>query len=245
MIPKKFFEEFRSTIDALPDLALGQKYARADLIAPQFRLFVEGKLAGYYAPFHNSAPRAQVAIVGLTPGFTQMEGAFRACKAGLRKGLRGAKLFDHIDRAGSFSGPMRPVLIDRLNGIGIGDRIGATGAAELFHAPGLAHFTSAVSAPIFKGDSNYAGSVVRPPKLREWVLQVLADELAALSPETIIVPLGVEAGHAVELVANGGRIDRRRCLIGMPHPSTGPGHADRVLTYNARRSAMAEQLASL
>jgi hypothetical protein len=90
-----------------------------------------------------------------------------------------------------------------------------------------------------------AGSVVRPPKLREWVLEVLADELATLSPETIIVPLGVEAGRAVDLVANGGRIDPRRCLIGMPHPSTGPGHADRVLAYNARRSAMAEQLADL
>jgi hypothetical protein len=36
---------------------------------------------------------------------------------------------------------------------------------------------------------------------------ILADELAALSPETIIVPLGVEAGRAVDLVANGGRID--------------------------------------
>jgi hypothetical protein len=154
MIPKNLFEEFRPAIEALPDIGPGQKYTRADLIAPQFQLFAEGKLAGYYAPFHNSAPRARVAIVGLTPGFTQMEGAFRACKAGLRKGLRGAALFDHIDRSGSFSGQMRPILIDRLNGIGFGDRIGGTGAAQLFDTPGLAHFTSAVSAPIFKGDGN-------------------------------------------------------------------------------------------
>jgi len=114
-----------------------------------------------------------VALVGLTPGFTQMEEAFRAAKAGERAGLTGAALFAHIDATGSFSGRMRGNLIRMLDGIYLNKRLGIDSCADLFtDAASMVHFTSAVSAPVFKNGDNYNGTLVRAPALREGYLKI-------------------------------------------------------------------------
>lgn len=57
----------------------------------------------HYAPFHYLNENARVVLMGLTPGWTQMEKAFRAAKLGMEKGLDDEALFHYIDMTGSFS----------------------------------------------------------------------------------------------------------------------------------------------
>jgi hypothetical protein len=68
------------------------------------------------------------------------------------------RLFEHIDRTGSFSGAMRKNLVEMLDGVGLNIELGIGSCHNLFDAPNhLVHFTSAVGAPIFRNGDNYTG----------------------------------------------------------------------------------------
>ena len=224
MLPLSYFDRYWPALTALPTLPVGERYSRSQLLSDAFRIFAASGLGVFYAPFHHLGSSARVALVGLTPGFTQMENAFRAAKDGERLGLSGAGLFAHIDAAGSFSGPMRRNLVRMLDDIELNRRLGIPTCDDLFTgAHAMVHFTSTVSAPIFKGEQNYNGSPLRVPLLREWVTQNFAAELRAL-PDAIIIPLGKHAGDAVDLLRAQGAVDAQRCLTEFPHPSPANGH---------------------
>ena len=193
MLPFEHFSRFLPALLALPVRPAG--YTREELINERFHVFNECGLDVYYAPFHYLNQNARVVLVGLTPGWTQMEEAFRAAKLGLAKGLDGEALFHHIDMTGSVSGAMRKNLVSMLNGIGLHDCLEIGSCDDLFdlHKPDLhlAAFTSAVSAPIFKKGANYRGygpRLLEVPRLNEWVVENLAKECASV-PGAVIVPL--------------------------------------------------------
>jgi Uracil DNA glycosylase superfamily len=227
MLPLADFDRFRHQILNLPLKRGAEKYDKANLICPRFLLFSEANLHVYYAPFHHLNPNARIALVGLTPGWTQMEEAFRAAREGLAFGLDGKRLFEHIDRTGSFSGPMRKNLVAMLDGININVRLGISSCSTLFDSlHHLVHFTSVVSAPIFRSGANYRGSgprLLQVPKLRAWVVENLAAELASM-PQAVIVPLGRVADEAIHFLQGGMRDLEARCLTGFPHPSGANGH---------------------
>lgn len=165
------FEKYSLLIESLnsPPI-LGDKafYAPNELINEKFFLFSDGKLNAYYAPFHYMNLNARVVLIGLTPGWTQMERAFRTAKLAMAKGLTGDELFDCIKKSGSFSGPMRKNLVSMLDGIGLNQHLKLTSCGELFgSASALVHFTSAVSAPTFVNGKNFSGhgaSFLKLPK---------------------------------------------------------------------------------
>jgi hypothetical protein len=132
MLPVAYFDRFREEILSLPLRTENEKYDRAELICPRFLLFSEANLEAYYAPFHHLNHNARVALVGLTPGWTQMEEAFRAAREGFASGLDGTRLFEYIDRTGSFSGPMRKNIVAMLDGIKINTRLGISSCSTLF-----------------------------------------------------------------------------------------------------------------
>jgi hypothetical protein len=194
---------------------------------------------------HFISSNARVVLVGLTPGWTQMEEAFRAAKQALSLGMDGQRLFEHIDRTGSFSGPMRKNLVEMLDGVGLNIELGIRSCHNLFDAPNhLVHFTSAVSAPIFRNGDNYRGhgpAMLRSPRLREWVAENLAAELASI-PKAAIVPLGRVADDAMRFLEEqrGLGLDGR-CLKGFPHPSGANGH--RKEDFKRGREQWTSQLA--
>ena len=96
MLPVEYFRKFRDRIAHLPSLSEGQRYTKAQLARDDFLLFRDGSISAYYVPFHHINKRAKVVLIGLTPGWTQMEEAFRAAKAGERRRLTG--LLDAGDR---------------------------------------------------------------------------------------------------------------------------------------------------
>jgi hypothetical protein len=193
MLPKTEFDRFRATLSALP---LKDRYARKELRNERFRLFRAGGLDVYYAPFHYLNKRARVALIGLTPGWTQMERAFWAARQGMGEGLSGGALFRHIELSASFSGPMRGNLVEMLEGIGLHDCLKICCCDSLFQTgwpqSRLVHFTSVVSAPVFQNGRNYGGYgpyLLTVPRLNEWVATNLVSELTAI-PNALLIPLG-------------------------------------------------------
>ena len=66
--PSRFADQIRE----LPDRV---EYRREELCTPEFMLAEDGPLQMYYAPLDFINSQARVAIVGITPGWTQMAGA--------------------------------------------------------------------------------------------------------------------------------------------------------------------------
>jgi len=238
MLPIAEFERFREAIADLPMKGLGEKYARAELIRPHLLLFSDSGLDVYYVPFHFVNGSARVVLLGLTPGWTQMEEAFRAARKGLAEGLDGRMLFERIDRTGSFSGPMRRNLVEMLDRIGLNSQLRIETCHGLFDTSSrLAHFTSAVSAPIFKQGENYRGygpRLLEVPRLKQWVVENLARELASI-PKAIVIPLGGVADEVIMFLAERRLFDSSRCLIGFPHPSGANGHRKEQFTRGRER----------
>jgi hypothetical protein len=223
MLQQQEFDRFRDAIVTLPTK---DRYERADLLCARFHLFTENGLDVYYAPFHYMNRKARVVLIGLTPGWTQMERAFWAAKEGLTRNLDGEDLFRWISSTGSFSGPMRTLLIGMLDGIGLDRCLEVASCAELFsQANHLVHFTSAISAPVFKDGKNYTGnpSPLKVGTLRKFIINNLGQELRLL-PDAVVVPLGKVAGEAVKFLESQRLIAFDRCLMDFPHPSGANGH---------------------
>jgi hypothetical protein len=238
------FEQFHAALEALPHK---DQYGRDDLINEKFLLFSESNLNAYYVPFHYLNRRARVILVGLTPRWTQMERAFRAAKCGMINGLKDGRLYNFVNTCGSFSGSMRPILEGMLDGIGLHKCLGIDSCSDLFaEASELVHFTSVVSAPIFKDGENYTASNARQlltlPLFRSFILNNFAKELDSLAG-AVMVPLGKVADEVIAFLGRENLIRGDRTLMGFPHPSGANGH--RKPQFEAGRARWTEQLATL
>lgn len=227
------FRRFRDAIAALP---LKEKYDKSDLLTSQFSLFRDGALEAFYAPFDFVNHDAQVVLVGVTPGWTQMELAYRAARNAIEEALPDTEVLYRAKNSGSFGGPMRKLLIAMLDGIGLSEALRLSSAEDLFgSAFALLRPTSAVSAPTFKAGENYTGHnppLTRQPKLREYILANLGHELGDIMNTALVIPLGVAAEDAVRLLVETRRVDEARCVYGFPHPSPANGWRARIFEKN-------------
>jgi len=218
------FESFADAIRGLPHLDRLQK---ADLLVEQFRVFKDERIEICYAPFDFVNIRAKVAIVGITPGWTQMEIAFRQASAVLHKGGTATEASQRAKEEASFAGAMRNNLVKMLDEIGLQDVIGIESCHELFGTSRhLVHTTSAVRHPVFIHGQNYAGhspDLLSHPVLRRYVEEVLASELTA-TLNSLVVPLGRCVDNVLQHLIQIGALSERRCLLGFPHPSGLNGH---------------------
>lgn len=230
------FDAFREVLAALPPDLHEEDVFRDDLL-----LFDDGRVSLFYAPFDHINAAAKVVLVGITPGRYQFWRALTVARDGLQAGRPDADVVRRVKEAASFSGPMRKNLVTMLDGIGLAQalRIGTT--ATLFEADAhLLFSTSAVSFPVFVRGRNYTGStphLLKHPVLRQVAERVFAERVVRV-PEALIIPLGKVASQVVEHLALQGKLDRRRCLFGFPHPSGGNGH--RVREFNENRAVLTQ-----
>jgi hypothetical protein len=227
---------FAEPIRSLPQLP---EYGPEHLCTPTFRLHADSSIEMFYAPLDYVNTSAKVAIVGITPGFQQMEIAFRTTRAALAAGKSGAEACRQAKVQASFAGPMRRNLISMLADIGLHDCLGISDPALLFdtYFP-LLHTTSAIRYPAFvHGDKydNYTGhapALLRHPVLHDMVFDVLSLELAEV-PGALIIPLGKAVEGCLSALISAGVLSRERCLFGFPHPGGGNGHRKRQLELNS------------
>jgi hypothetical protein len=234
------FDEFQDVIRTLP---MRERFERNDLLIPSLQLYREHDLEMYYAPFGAVNPSATVALVGITPGWTQMEIAYRSARRDLELGLTGEQICLRAKQSASFAGTMRTNLVKMLDELGLPALLGIPSTSELFgSATALVHTTSAVRYPVFVNGQNYSGhspKILRNAFLRECVETMLAPELGSIR-EAVMVPLGNAASEVLEHLADGGHLARESCLFGFPHPSGANGR--RVRDFVAHRLQLAEKV---
>lgn len=226
------FARYESAIRALPERQ--GAYDRTDLQTPELLMGEEGKLRMYYAPFDWCNSGARLVLLGLTPGWTQMEIAFRAVRLAMSSGMD----FDEACRVAkykaAFAGSLRTNLVRMLNAIGIPAALGLGDAADLFSdGRHLMHTTSAIRYPVFIGDRNYTGSPspTRSPLLMSTVRSVLVPEVDNVN-QAFIVPMGKAVEEILELLTAERVLPADRWLAGFPHPSGANGHRERTLRTN-------------
>jgi hypothetical protein len=207
-------------------------------------LWEDGPLSVYYAPWDWVNTAARVMLVGITPGAYQAVEALRAAQACLREGCSAEETLRRADATGSFSGPMRGLLVTMLDGIGLASALGLSSTARLFDTHHhLAALCSAIDYPVFVNGQNYGGAsppLARHPVLRSMVRACLGARIA-MAPDALVIPLGKAAEEGVSLLTADGLINSGRCLTGLPHPSPGNGH--RVRQYAANQAALINQVA--
>ena len=212
------FDDYAERIRAFPAIP-----DQSDLLDRRFRLGREGRLEVFYAPLHGVAADAQIVIVGLTPGLSQMALAFREARTLLVEGWRPPEIFHEIRRRMAFAGTMRRNLIDMLDRIGVAEWLDLASTAALFdEASNLLHSTSALRYPVTRDRGNYRGSpsVRNSRLLTNLAAANLPPELESL-PDAMIVPLGRAVEQALDHL---GFARSPRVLHGFPHPSGGNGH---------------------
>jgi len=242
MKPEWSLDDYANAIKALPDKAPLEK---ADLLADTFRIVKEDGLEIFYAPLDDVNRQAQVVIVGITPGWTQMEVAYRQARLDLLAGLRSAEVCRRAKEQARFAGAIRTNLISMLNGIGLPECLGLSGSEALFSTHvSLLHTTSAIRYPVFVDGKDYTGHrprLLRLPTLTQFLDTYLAGELQEAG-QGLIVPLGQAVSEALAYLVERGVVDQRRCLIGFPHPSG--ANARRADLFKERKSRLEQQLRS-
>lgn len=228
------FSRYAPYIAALPSR---DSLTKDDLLVSTFLLQKENGLAIYYAPFDYVNENARIVLIGITPGWTQMEIGYRFAEQGLRQRMSLSEVCAYAKRQASFAGSMRKNLIEMLDGLELPKALGIVSSALLFSdRRDLLHTTSAIRYPVFVDGQNYTGhkpKLLKTPALRRYVEEVLAAELGLISG-ALIIPLGKSVSAALRMLIDEGLLDSRRCLLEFPHPSGANGH--RIKQYASMQS---------
>lgn len=216
------FDSWMGKVAAMSDVTPEDRWPPAD-----WSLWSDRRLEIFYTAMDWVNPAAEVVLIGITPGRHQAWEAAREAGRALREGAGAEEALRRADRVASFSGPMRSNLVGMLDGIGLADALSLDTTADLF---GSAHdrcgLVSATGFPVFVDGRNYTGSdpvLASSPILSSLVRHMLGGDLV-LTPHALLVPLGVAAQSAVDLLVGEGIIPTPQCLRGLPHPSGANGH---------------------
>ncbi len=104
----KFEKEIRNEI-------LKDSYTKEDLIKEKYLVSKEGEIEIYYAPFDYINLDASIIIVGITPGWSQMEKSFKTIIKELTKNNNFSLGLKKVKSECSFAGSMRNNLIKMLD----------------------------------------------------------------------------------------------------------------------------------
>ena len=171
---------FLSYIASLPESG---RLTRERLLDERFRLYSEGNLEVYYAPFDYIETDATLCTVGITPVWTQMGIAYRVAREGLARGQSIERISSEIKQTASFAGSMRTSLIGMLNELYLPSVLGVSSSAALFDVQHyVTHTTSAIRYPVFVDGENYTGHhprILKHAKLKEFNRHALCGRVDA------------------------------------------------------------------
>ena len=188
------------------------------------RLLMEadGDVKIYYAPFEYINPKVRIALVGITPGPTQMLNANNEARRVLRDGKTSSEAIQAAKDIGAFSGePMRSNLVKQLNHWGFHEWLGLSDSAELFTTPlHLMHTTSLLRYPVFIKDDDYRGTpnMTKHPLLRRYLLENFVAEVNNLS-DALFIGLGPQVQRVLDRLIQEEVLKPSRVIRGMLHPS--------------------------
>lgn len=224
-------EKYKNYIMSLPPGSLSKE----QLLVRELLIDEHLNMSIYYVPYEYVNDAAKVMIIGITPGFTQMELAIRSARDDLWKGVAAAQIDRNAKKIASFAGSMRKNLIEMLNQIALPEAIGLESSEALFEERrDLLHTTSAIRYPVFLDGHNYTGhspAILKSETLYHYAETILLAELRAVK-DALIIPLGKAVSEVVQAFVDKGWLDEKRCLFDMPHPSGANGHRRKQFELN-------------
>lgn len=236
---------FRTYIPYIRKLPGDRALSQNDLLIHHFRLYFKDGLEVYYAPLGHVRRKARIVLIGVTPGWSQMELSYRMARSLIERWRDHGRILSEIKRQIAFAGSMRRNLLRMLDELRLPECLSVESSEVIFEEkPNLIHATSALRYPIFYRGKNYSGHT---PKIlsREihlmMVEKLLSQELRQVST-ALIIPLGDASSKALEYLVECGVVDRRRCLFGFPHPSGANAH--RVKEFANRKTGLRKKLKS-
>ena len=169
------------------------------------------KLQCFYAPFEHINPDAELILVGITPGKTQMNIALNSAIDSISAGKSVDSILYKAKRDASFSGTMRNNLIKILNCTGYQKKLGISCASELWKPSHnhLVQFTSLLKYPVFKDGKNYNDAPnLNVIKLSEMIDEFVRD-LELINPDAILIPLGDKVSKVINILNKRGSIKQK------------------------------------
>lgn len=239
---KKTLYDYETAIKALP---LKTTYTKEELLTDTFLMEKEGDIHIYYAP-HNEVvnPGAKIMIVGITPGFVQMNTAIVTARKGFEAGDQVHEIQRACKVAARFSGSLRKNIIMMLDDLGLQEQLGLESSRALFdERDDLLHTVSLVPYPVFVKGKNYTGhtpKILKSPFLMQYVYENFREQLEQIEnkEELLIIPLGRAVEEVLNLLGEEGIVTENQILQHFPHPSG--ANVNRLIQFEAYREEMTQ-----
>lgn len=212
-----------SYLSILSNYPVKDSYFKWEILRDDLRMKSWKDLSMYYAPFDHIQKEAKVVLIGITPGWTQTEIAYRTYVRSIAKGETPQRALLRVKSEASFGGRMRKNLITMLDAIGLNTKLRISTCNDLFENYGLLHSTSLLRYPVFKSEDNYSGysPPLTNPVICRWVREFGIKELN-LFRNALLIPLGKMVDITIKREIN--NLSQNKILTGFPHPSPGNGH---------------------
>lgn len=238
---KQYFEDYLNAIKQLP---IKKKYTKDELLISELLVEKQDDLEIYYAP-HNEYlnPHAKIFIVGITPGFEQMNTAIAEARRCMADEVSLDEMKYRCKVAGRFSGSLRRNLVTLLNQLNLNDHLGIDHAEQLFNEHDeLLHTVSLIPYPVFVKGKNYTGhhpKLLKTPLLLNYITKQFIAELSKLD-DVFIIPLGKGVEEALLYLVSQNLIQENQVLRGFPHPSGANAH--RFKQFEEHKESMLKQI---
>ena len=207
----------------------------------QLRIYDDQRVEVWFAPMGASVRDAKLWILGITPGWRQMQIAYSEAADALRGGRSHADAVARSKPNVAFAGTMRSNLVAMMDQIGFPESLGVRSSSDLFGGPVL-RTGSVLKYPVFCAGKNYTGATPKAtqhPVLMDMIDVVLCDEIRRTS-DCLILPLGQTVEQVLDYAVQAQVLDATRILRGFPHPSGANGHRHRL--FAQQQSALRQSV---
>jgi len=234
-------KDYYKVIENLP---LKEKYAKEELLIPEFLIKEEKQIAIYYAA-HNEYfnPKAKIFIVGITPGFAQMETSIVTARRCIERHIPIEEIPYICKKEARFAGQLRKNIISMLDELKLSEVLELVSTKLLFdEADEMLHTTSVLPFATFVKGKNYTGhtpELMKSNLLRTEVEAHFYPQVEALR-EALIIPLGKCVEEIVIRLIEKGTVEEKQCLMGFPHPSG--ANVNRKKQFEAEKEQMMNKI---
>lgn len=224
------FNEYSELIKKL------KTFDKKDILNSNFELYNQNNMSIYYAP-HNETinNEAKIFIVGITPGWTQTQIAYKTANKLLLENKDYEEIKRTCKKESRFAGTMRKNIIEMLDELELNKILGLKSCSELFTEKDyLLHTTSIIPYPVFINGKNYTGhtpKILENNVLTTYTEKYFYQEIEVLK-NSLIIPLGISVEEVLLDMIDKNIIKKEQCLLGFPHPSGANGHRKKQFTEN-------------
>ena len=237
---KKTLYDYKDKIKRLP---IKDKYNKDDILINDFLVEKEKDIEIFYSP-HNEYinSKARVFIVGITPGFQQMNTAISVARRELENSNDIKEIQYKCKQAARFSGSLRNNLINMLDEIELDRHLKINSCSQLFREKDdFLHTVSLIPYSVFVKGKNYSGhtpKLIKSQFLMKYVYVNFIEELKKLdnANNILIIPLGISVEEVLYKLSECNIISKSQILKGFPHPSG--ANVNRALQLKANKDEM-------